>query len=368
MAKKVVICGNYGATNLGDEAILTCLIAQIRKIEPSTTITVMSANPRETAKKYGVKAVPFLPAGFRSSARSVLGLGLAKSVIAVAKCDLFILGGGGLFTDEKPHAILIWGIHAKLANLFKKKVYMYAQSVGPLEYKWSQKVVQKLFRKATHVSVRDQESKDLLDLMDIQKYVDITADPAILLPKPVDRAWDGKKYMILSVRPWIKYRHDLNKILAQYCDWLYKNHKIKALLLPFQESHDNDTHELNKIFAQTKHAEVLDFDDNLESVLQKISGAEFVVGMRLHSLIFACLTNTPLIGLSYSQKVENFLRSINMQNNRLDIETFTLENLQNLTQKILSDSNSAKSELQKAHENLKAKASIDEKTLTKLLI
>lgn len=351
--KKVVICGNYGATNLGDEAILTGIL---KMLPPGLEIVVLSANPWETAKKYGVKSAHFIPTGIRSTLKGFFGLHFFKALYHIATCKMFILGGGGLFTDEKPHAIILWGIHAQFAYLFKKPVYMFAQSVGPLDSDWAKKAVLETFKKAALITVRDQESKDLLNSLGVDKQITVVPDPAFLMDVPQNRPERQEKYMILSVRPWIKTPQDLYKNLAQYVDWLYRERGIKALLLPFQEKPDNDFRELNKIFEQVGNreaVEILKWDSDLDIILGLFMGAEFVLGMRLHSLIFACLTETPMIGLVYSPKVKNFLRLLDLSENGLEMSDANLINLQKLTLEILSNNNKYKTAISKKLKSLK---------------
>ena len=61
---KIVICGNYGATNLGDEAILESILqmvrgafADARATAGAVRVTVVSADCDSTAAKYGERYV-----------------------------------------------------------------------------------------------------------------------------------------------------------------------------------------------------------------------------------------------------------------------------------------------------------------------
>ena len=60
---KITICGNYGATNIGDEMILRGIVSTIRSIKQDAEITVLSHNPEETSKRYEVNSCYFLPFG-----------------------------------------------------------------------------------------------------------------------------------------------------------------------------------------------------------------------------------------------------------------------------------------------------------------
>ena len=56
---KVGITGSYGGMNLGDEAILQSIIAQLRKDLPKVEITVFSRDAEDTKKRHQVeRAIP----------------------------------------------------------------------------------------------------------------------------------------------------------------------------------------------------------------------------------------------------------------------------------------------------------------------
>jgi polysaccharide pyruvyl transferase CsaB len=346
--KKIVICGNYGATNLGDEAILAGILKNIRETRPETEITVMSANPRQTEKMHKVKGIPLIPAGFRSALRSIFGFQMVRTLNAIRKCNIFILGGGGLFTDEKPFAVIIWSMQAQFAYLFKKPVFMYAQSIGPLKTKWAKKAVKNIFDRAKVITVRDQESKKLLEEIGVEKEITIVCDPAFSLEPIFKTNLEQNPYVILSVRGWLGKGTELNKNLAQYVDWLWGKHRIKTKLMPFQEVQDNDALELNKIFEQVEAkeaCEVLKWEWDLDKIFGIFRGAKFVVGMRLHSLIFSCLCERPFIGLMYSQKVENFLREIGLYNMGIGLNEVSSEKLISITEKLMREKSALESQI-----------------------
>ena len=54
---KIGIIGNYGATNVGDVAILYSIL----KSHPKYDFIVFSANPDESHEEFGVKSAPLFP-------------------------------------------------------------------------------------------------------------------------------------------------------------------------------------------------------------------------------------------------------------------------------------------------------------------
>src|SRR5581483_9882466 len=54
----------------------------------------------------------------------------------------------------------LWGLHAKVAKLFRKPVYFAFQGIGPFKTKKGEKWARKTLQKATFISVRDADSFD----------------------------------------------------------------------------------------------------------------------------------------------------------------------------------------------------------------
>src|SRR6185295_9857942 len=84
---RIGISGSYGGMNLGDEAILSGIIAQFRESLP-VELTVFSRNPEDTLDRHKVE-------------RSIPVRDLTRKEITseIARLHLFVLGGGGILFD-----------------------------------------------------------------------------------------------------------------------------------------------------------------------------------------------------------------------------------------------------------------------------
>src|SRR5215212_2121973 len=91
---RIGITGSYGGMNLGDEAILQSIIAQLRKDLP-VEITVFSRDAEDTKRRHGVeRAVP------------VRKLSRAEVQPEIERLDLLIFGGGGILYDAEARLYL----------------------------------------------------------------------------------------------------------------------------------------------------------------------------------------------------------------------------------------------------------------------
>ena len=113
---KVGISGSYGGLNLGDEAILQAIVAQLRAAAPCE-ITVFSRDAKDTAARHKVeKSIP------------VRDLSRNEVLPEVADLDLLILGGGGILYDE---AASVYLREVTLAQEHRVPALVYAVSAGP---------------------------------------------------------------------------------------------------------------------------------------------------------------------------------------------------------------------------------------------
>ncbi len=91
---RVGISGSYGGLNLGDEAILQVITAELRRRMP-VEIAVFGMNPGDTVVRHDVE-----------QALSVRELSRAEVTEEIEGLDLFVLGGGGLlYNGEARHYI-----------------------------------------------------------------------------------------------------------------------------------------------------------------------------------------------------------------------------------------------------------------------
>lgn len=170
---RAVLCGYYGKGNGGDEALLATLLQMLPN---HVTPIVLSGNPEETQKCYGVESCD------RKSALQVIK--------AMRKSDVFIWGGGSLIQDATSAASPFYyaGLMG-LAQQMNLKTIAWAQGIGPLRREFTRRVARRSFAGCTAVSVRDGGSAELLSNWHIPFL--LAPDPVWALDsKPVKGLWD----------------------------------------------------------------------------------------------------------------------------------------------------------------------------------
>jgi polysaccharide pyruvyl transferase CsaB len=318
---RVVLAGYYGFDNAGDEAILAAILADLRALDAGLAATVLAEDTAGTSVAHGVTAVHW---------RDIDGI-----TAAVQACDLVIVGGGGLFQDTlafdpaamltaRHHGISYYGGIPFLAERLGKPCALYAVGVGPLTTEAGREGTRAAFARAALITVRDHDSKRILVEIGIDAArVRVTADPAFRLARASPtRAAEILKAAGLdtSARPrlGIALRHwDIGVEAAQWeeqvaaaIDAFLEGHAGVAVFVPFQslgEELVDDVGVARRVRARMKHAgraTILDGRLPPAGKAGVLAGCDVVLGMRLHSLIFAMSAGVASIALAYDPKVQ----------------------------------------------------------------
>lgn len=290
--RSILIIGNYGAGNLGDDAILGGIVTELRSVGYAGEIQVTHGGFTSSTEIYkGLKKVPFIPVGLRSRFKKTRKAALE----AIRRADLVILGGGGLFTDDETwKAPFIWAMQAKVCKKLKKPYICFGQSVGPLRHLWSRRLAKQTFKGAAAVHVRDQVSADLLKEWKIEATVG--TDPAFSWLLEQKRTIPRKPVLLVSLREWPGFGTEKWKPLIKEIQVFAKKKKLKPILLSMQQGEELEAAGL-ELYRPTSTL----------AAFEALEKAQMAVTMRLHAGIFAVAAGTPVVALSYSQKVKALL-------------------------------------------------------------
>ncbi|WBC17264.1 polysaccharide pyruvyl transferase family protein [Micromonospora sp. WMMA1998] len=296
------VLGSYGGRNLGDEAILTGLLADLRQHEPNARIIVFSRNPAHTALAHpDVEAVPWE------------GVSRVDSSQVLNQLDLLILGGGGILYDKEARRYLRV---VRVAQERGLPLLTYAVGVGPLTDGVDTGMVRETLAQAVEVTVRDQESRMVLEEAGLVNPITVTADPAFLLePEEFPAQWlreegvpAGSRLVGLSVREPGRAAERLDvdgyhRLLAQIGDFLVHRIDAYVLFVPMERDDIRHSHGVLSHMIAADRGRILHGDYRPAQILGLMRHFDLAVGMRLHFLIFAAMMNTPFLPLPYAGKV-----------------------------------------------------------------
>lgn len=299
---KIVVSGYYGFDNLGDEAILEVLTSELKEFSAPQDIVVLSQDPETTKKRYGVSAIN------RWRLPEIAG--------QLRQARLFVSGGGGLFQDtESVKSVIYYGGLISIATACGAPTFIYAQGLGPLKTALARLITKLSLAQPALITVRDSKSLALLQEWRLPAYE--TGDPVWLMepsalpPSIAEKLKQHQgKTLALSLRKLEKFGEGQIRQLAQSLSQTFAG-EYTLLALPLQKNQDQAA---LAVFADEwlklggKNLE-LDFSliEKPSQWLALISQADFLVGMRLHSLIMALSQNVPVAGLAYDPKVSHVL-------------------------------------------------------------
>lgn len=307
---RILISGYYGFNNAGDDVVLYGIISALRREQPNISLAVLSNQPERTTALFGI------PAYNRWS--------LPTIVRELMRSDMLVMGGGTLMQDvTSPRSVLYYLGIVSIAKLLGKPVVFYAQGFGPVQKPISRLLIKRVVNRVDVITVRDFESGEDFKACGVSKApVYVTADPALTIsPDDVsdergrqllaDKFADLSKPLVaISVRDW-KQEQRFKQAIARAAD-LFAERGWNVLFLPMH--YPSDLAPSRDIIGMMRQpgAQLLDEPVTFHDIMSVLKQCEYVLGMRLHSLILACMLQTPFTGISYDPKIDRFVERAGM--------------------------------------------------------
>jgi L-malate glycosyltransferase len=303
----ILISGYYGFKNSGDDAILMAILDNLRTYKKDIKILVLSKNPEETKRIYGIDTAD------RYNFNEV--------VKAIKSSKLFLTGGGNLIQDESSTRSLMYYLATIwMAKKFGLKVMLYSNGIGAVDKKANRLITSRIINTVDVITLREEKSLEELKSLNITKpQVFVTADPAFTL----DPCSDEEAFTILkaegvdkekpkvgiSIRKWKNCKSYIKQIAAA-ADYMFETLHVQPVLIPMHYPHDVEI--CQTVASMMKHPPII--IKNKYSVTQTlgiIKNMDMIIGMRLHALIYGASLQVPMLGLIYDPKVAGFLEYIN---------------------------------------------------------
>lgn len=372
--------------NAGDEAIFAAMVKELRSAIPGVEIILASCNPVETLERYEVKGFPFHDIG--------------QLIRAASTCDLMILGGGSIFYDywgfdpstilTKNHqGISFYSSFALLASFLNRPLMIYGVGVGPLQSEAGKSLTRLVFEQAQVITVRDPESKVLLHSLGLDAAgVQITADPVFTFPNPngeragelLERVVGSKPTRPLigvALRNWdvgvspAAWEPEVASALDAFLD----KHGGTPLFIPLHKTLNSaltdDRSVAERVCRLMRHGNrAIMFRDEFppEEKAELIEGCDLLLGMRLHSIIFAIKGCVPVVALNYDPKVTSILRSIDCEQYGIALDHLTSEKLSSLLEQAYQSRFQLRAHLNKKREMLAAASGENPRLAVELLM
>jgi len=321
-----------GCDNIGDEAIIACVVKLLRGLFPAAELTVSTREPEKTAKLLGVAAVPlfgFLPEpdwqGFADEVKrhdvyfwfGATGLSdypeYALRLLDIARQSgvKTIVWGVGMNSRLNPAFYSVRGKKLKLLRL------MSLCSLGLVD--WAKVYETRLCRRTYDhirrslaecelVVLRDAESVQELERCGFAKAV-TGADTAILL-EPAEPPLKPEPDLI-RIGFCISEQNAMRDLagMKQLWDSLLEHPEIRLVLIPMNPKTDKKL--MQKLAGESAHPERIEcLENDLPAAVQACAGqCRLVVSSRLHLLILAANAGVPGLGIERGSKITNWLKA-----------------------------------------------------------
>jgi len=353
---RILFAGAYGIESAGDDLPLVVLmeLLQRRRPEVEFDFRVLSRHPDNgDDERYGVTTIQNLEYGSRDEAvgRWFKGLNFGDDTETLDEvkreirgCDALVLGAGNWMIDlcigvlRGPVPLL--ALYVFLAELYRRPVFLYGMSAGPLGTEWGRDLCRWVTERADVVTVRDRSSQELLSsLMRYPRELTLLPDSTLAAGSPVpERAVEllagegivkspGSRWLAFGLRDlavslegealeraWVE--------LASFCNELAPRYEL--LFVPQCTYRDGD----DRLTAQ-RFADRLDSAVRCHFVEDRYHPTDLIgfygccdaaITVRLHAAVFAALARTPVVALEYLPKVRGFMESVGLEDQVIDIE------------------------------------------------
>lgn len=373
---KIGIVGNYGNDNNGDEAILLSIIRQLEKVFQISTknMTVFSNNPQQTAARYDVQSFPLYHKN--GNAAKTFFKTYKENSKVIKGLDFVVIGGGGILMDLYKREAPLYGLYAMAAKNNHVPYVVYGCGAGPLNTGLGKWFIRYMAKHAQNVSVRDPQSQQLLKDIGVTREVHVIGDPAFSLETTRSEYSTTPKKVGVTAVPYFNgsyWPSNDDTIYNNYIDGMAKNldrlvveHNVELTF--FATKYPQDADVTKDIKARMKHgAGAVIMDENLppQRILDVVQDVDVLIGTRLHSLILATDAKTPVIGVSYHVKVNDFLQMAGLGDYSLAIHTLheSDDQFSKLFNSMASDWSAAQRLAQTTNDAFKVKSSLGEQLL-----
>lgn len=378
--------------NRGDISSRTGVIEALRKTFPRCRIFMNSIEPHVDRVRYNVETIP---------------LGFCKDLIPHPRAiqalrqSSVVLWAGGVDLQDDTSLIKIPYIFFRFVffRLFKKKIIIYAQGMGPIVTPWGAWWTRRVCALANVIMVRDSDSKLLLEKVGVYNSF-VVSDAALSLiaspPKTGKRILEkigvnSQRPLIgISIRRWFHHDSDwlpyeyrarclpktvkgipkmeaLLKAFASIADILVEKYGADILFIPMYPDQPewweddgllSDT--AKTLMRMNEHAHVYRGDDGPKEFAAMLGNLDFMIGMRLHSTIIATHQRVPSVHACYTKKGRSYFDRMGFPELVFDVEKIVAPEGErafiDFIEKYFNERNLIKSRLEKVMPSLETAA------------
>jgi len=289
----VVLCGYYGAGNLGDDVMLSAVLERFSKCEPQRPVYVISQ--KKTVFKH-------------PNAKAIRKKDIFAVRHAIRGADRLILGGGSILQDKSSlRSLLYYTSLIKYAHKKGVRVELLSNGLGPLKRRISKRLASKALSRADRISMRDTEALRLAkelgaaedklsldnDLSASTSFCDEEKTRKILRSLSLE----NKEFALVSIR-----KKDSKKLKKELIKHLYALEIMHSTPV-FVVMHKKEDMKISKRLAK-KYGGKLFVPADATEICGLARLAKYAVGTRFHLLYLSKLSGIPVFPLGDDPKMK----------------------------------------------------------------
>ncbi|MFT5284233.1 MAG: polysaccharide pyruvyl transferase WcaK-like protein [Planctomycetota bacterium] len=363
---KLVLAGEYGTTNLGDQGMLAVL--RERMIEQTDAeLTVLSRHPSaEYEALYRVRTIPDLfdedePKAahqwFHGFNRGDSKEHLLRISESIREADWLVLGGGRMFFDHSGN-FMNGGLSAyaqlvSLAHFLGTPVMLFGMTVATETSRIARDYLRFIAEGSELITVREIQSRDNLVELGIDgDQVQVLPDPTLGLPflEPsgdyglqkgsvwLDEAnallgqlevEPDRRIIAVNVRSYAwrdgaEGQTRSEKLLAELLDEVIQNTGAQLLFIPQMTSDSTNPEELDDRLMSGRVIGLMKESSSCTAVVDELSiwqalalyrQCSMLLSMRRHGLTFAVTQHVPVLAIAMDDNIEFLTSSLGIPQN-----------------------------------------------------
>lgn len=378
---KILITGAFNSLNKGDEARVKSSIQLLIREKIDAYFGFYSLQPkidREIYKKTNIQIVEkykyvninkkgillevlkgfelvfiLFNAILSRISNKIFGILLRRNL---EQYDVFMDLSGESLSDYFGQISLLGCIHPILLGIIlRKKVVIFAQSIGPFDNRFVRAIVRSILNRVDLITVRDERSLNYLQEYNINRPpIHLTADPAFLLDSaPSERVneifnveciYEKTKPLIGisisrgSFKRSISSKGDLKgksqeyiMVMSETINYLIKQFDASIIFIPhviIPTEDDRIVFEEVYQFVENKDRFKLITGDYTSDELKGIIGkCDLFIGSRMHTIIAATSMYVPAIAIAYSHKMPSLMKMLGQEKYVCDVMSVTFDEL-----------------------------------------
>lgn len=294
----------------------------------------------------------------------LVGSSNARALQEYVSADVVIPVGGGYLVGKKTvhdTVTIMLQLHAILvARVLAKPVVLFSQSIGPFATWLQRSMVGVVLNRVQVICARESLTiKNLQALKVTKPEIVLTADAAFLFEPPHTaklnevaelRALARSGVVGITVRRWMKPNQQsaYERTIADFAQWLvgagYAVVFVPQVTSAFHNDDDSLVHERIRALLPSDQAGVtyLPSSFTYTDVKNALGACDYVVGTRMHSVIFALTSLVPALAIAYERKTIGVMAELGLPEYVIPIEEVQLALLKSGFEKLVREAEAYK--------------------------